>query len=319
MKTNLLLTCRRRRLLFAFSLAEMLIASGISVMVFTVGALSYQTITAQQRRSTTYGAITIGNAAAVNYYGKDDTVTAIDAYFAPNYGRGTTADLMRDTFYGDLKNATAVYCLGRDGLTSLRPSAITLQSPATAKSIDTPEAFRAVLELAEPLLVGVHEPYTGVSDANNLSIYVVQSSFQNLFPNGLIISAIYEIDIQSVTNPRGTYATVRRYSFSSLTDVYDVFYPNELGGVTPFNPLVVNFERKVRVVDGLDDGFNRFRVAEREPFYFVWWPDPSVPSLDFNSYKTEPITYSSDDPRKDYYHMGGRTSYMFTFPMFPAL
>ncbi len=66
-----------------FSLVEMVVATGIAAMVFTVGAMSYQTITAQQRRSVTYGAITIGGAAAEGYYGKEDTVTEIDTYFRP--------------------------------------------------------------------------------------------------------------------------------------------------------------------------------------------------------------------------------------------
>ena len=242
-------------------------------------------------------------------------MTAVDAYFAPNYGRATTADLMRDTFYEDLQSATAVYCLGRNGLTSLRPSSVPIAANVDGKSIDTPEAFRLLIEDAYPLLAGVHEPYTGVSTAKNLSVYLLQQSPST---KALIIRAIYEVDIQSVTDPVGTYTTVRRYSFSRLTDVYDVFYPYELGS-TLFNPLVVNFERKVRIVESLDDGADKFRVAKKEPFYFMWWPDPAVPSLDGDSYEVSPVSYSSDDPRGDYFHMGGRTSYLFTFPMFPAL
>jgi len=284
-------------------------------MVFTVGALSFQTITAQQRRHVTYGSIEIGGAASANYYGNPETVTVVDAYFAPNYGRGTTADLMRDTFYDDLDSATAVYCLGRNGLNTLRPSKVPFQADKDGKSIDTPEAFRVLLEDAYPLLAGVHVPYTGASFAKNLSVYVLQQSPKT---TDMIVRAIYEVDVQSVTNPVGTYATVRRYSFSRLTDVYDVFYPYELGS-TAFNPLVVNFERKVRVVGSLDDGADAFRVAKQEPFYFMWWPDPAVASLDGDSYDAEPISYSSDDPRAAYFQMGGRTSYMFTFPMFPAL
>ena len=169
MRTNLKSAKLRRRLVIAFSLVEMMIASGISTLVFTVGALSYQTITANQRRSVTYGAITIGGAAAENYYGKPDDVQEIDAYFAPNYGRGTTADLMRETFYEDLSNATAVYCLGRDGLTTLRPSGITLPANQDGKTLDTPDKFLALLEAELPALAGVHTPYTGVSTAKNLS------------------------------------------------------------------------------------------------------------------------------------------------------
>ena len=97
--------------------------------------------------------------------------------------------------------------------------------------------------------------------------------------NGVIVgvalptlSEEFQVDIQSVTQPHGTYATVRRYAFSILTDVYDVFYPFEFD-TSAFNPLVVNFERKVRVAPGLDDGNNEFRIADQEPFYFMWWPD----------------------------------------------
>ena len=143
--------------MLAFSLVEMVVASGIGAMVFTVGALSFQTVTAQQRRHVTYGPVEIGGAASETYYGKPETVTSVDAYFAPNYGRATTADMMRDTFYDDIQSATAVYCLGRDGLTTLRPSSIPLAANVDGKSIDTPEAFRVLIEDAYPLRTEVSE------------------------------------------------------------------------------------------------------------------------------------------------------------------
>jgi len=307
----------------AFSLVEMVVASGISALVFTVGALSYQTITAQQRRHVTYATIEIGNSASENYYGKLNT-PSIDAYNAPNYGRGNSADLLREKFYEDLNSATAVYCLGRDGLNPARPSLIPLTYGTDAKSLDTPEAFRIHLESVVPALASTHTAYAGASTAKNLSVYMIQ---QSAWEESLVVRAIYEIDIQSTTNPVGTYCTVRRYAFSILTDFYDVFYPVELGA-TAFNPLAVSFERDIRKGIGTDDGFDKFRVAKQEPFYFMWWPDPSIASLDGDAFDSEP-TYtetnihgassSVGDPRSAYFQMGGRTSYMFTFPMFPTL
>ncbi len=226
---------------------------------------------------------------------------------------------MRETFYEDLENSTAVYCLGRQGLATVRPSAINLPSPANAKSIDTPEDI-SVADRGGGASVGrgARGVYSGQAQPRTSRSTLSNRPSKGLFPDGLIISAIYEVDIQSVTSPRGTYATVRRYSFGSLTDFYDVFYPNELGVDWNFSPLAVNFERRVRKVSGLDDGYDIFRVAKQEPFYFMWWPDPSVQNLELESYKVAPIAYSADDPRSAYFHMGGRTSYMFTFPMFPA-
>ena len=124
-----------------------------------------------------------------------------------------------------------------------------------------------------------------------------------------------------MTSPRGTYATVRRYSFSYLTDVYDVFYPF-VASATDFKPLAVNFERDIRVVSGLDATGDKWRIAKQEPFTFMFWPDPAVATLDGEAPKTDPYTTGSTDPRAGiggYWSMAGRTSYMFTFPMFPAL
>ena len=316
MNTDMQLPARLGRRRRAFSLVEMVVASGISALVFTMGAISYSVITSQQRVSSTYGTVSIGSAAAVNYYGKAPSVTSIDAYFAPNYGRATTADLMRETFYEDINGASAVYCLPRSGLNTVRPSSLSLPTDQDGKSLDTPEKFRVFLEAAEPLLAGVHAPYEGVetTGAKNLSVYILHPGYATL-AGTLLVTAIYEIDIQSVSDPIGTYCSVRRYSFSILTDVYDVFYPFELGA-SDFNPLVVNFERSVCTVSGLDDAADPYRIAELEPFYFMWWPDPAVPSLDGDSIVA---TYADGDPLGGYGKMGGRTSYMFTFPMFPSL
>ena len=130
--------------------------------------------------------------------------------------------------------------------------------------------------------------------------------------------SIWEIDIQNITiAPRGTYATIRRYSLSYLTNVYDVFYPDNLGAT--FTPLAVCLERDVRILPGNnnDDGYDKFRIAKQEPFYFMWWPDPASAEIDGDSLKVQPA--GGSDLGATYYQMGGRTSYMFTFPMFPTM
>ena len=298
----------------------MVIATGISTMIFAVGALSYQTITANQRVSVTYGSVTIGGAAAENFYGKPAGVTEIDAYFAPNYGRASTADLMRDVFYDDLARSSAVYCLGREGLSPARPSQVIIPVGDDGKRVDTPNAFLTALEASEPLLSGIHTAYTGASTARNLSIYMMLPARSNR-PNRQLVRAIWEIDVLNITTePRGTYTTVRRYSGSYLTDVCDVFFPENLGAT--FKPLAVNFEREVRVISGspaFNDGFDKIRIAKEEPFYFVWWPDPAAANIDGDNYKTNPDSDPNKITRDSYWQMGGRTSYMFTFPMFPAL
>ena len=82
-----------------------------------------------------------------------------------------------------------------------------------------------------------------------------------------------------------------------------------------FTPLFVTFERSTRrAFLETPDSLNRFKAAAERPFYFVWWPDPAARHLG-----AQPNTLAPSDPRQAYNHMGGRTAFMFTVPMFPAL
>jgi hypothetical protein len=81
-----------------------------------------------------------------------------------------------------------------------------------------------------------------------------------------------------------------------------------------FTPLFITFERAIRRAIREADPINRFKMAAERPFYFVWWPDPGARHLG-----PQPNTLSVTDPRQAYNHMAGRTAFMFTVPMFPAL
>ena len=135
------------------------------------------------------------------------------------------------------------------------------------------------------------------------------------------------MDVVSSTSPRGYHASVKRFPGgprepgSSTTrtvpkpSYFEVFYPASPAPATDgFTPLWVCFERRARlaVSEGVD--VDRFKRAQGQPFYLIWWPDPGAPGL-----RTEANSLPPDDPRRAYNHQGGRTSFMFTVPMFPAL
>jgi hypothetical protein len=79
--------------------------------------------------------------------------------------------------------------------------------------------------------------------------------------------------------------------------------------------LFITFERSARLaLRETPATIERFKRAAERPFYFIWWPDPAARHLG-------PVanTFASSDPRQAYNQMAGRTSFMFTTPMFPAL
>jgi hypothetical protein len=154
---------------------------------------------------------------------------------------------------------------------------------------------------------------------------------------------VYDIDIDKVgninspdANPPGFYASVKRWAgtetvqIANLTDYYDVFYPasnhafrapNDSRAPWPsttdqFAPLWVTFERRARkaVLEGTP--IDRFKVAKQMPFHMIWWPDPAARSLACERALEQPPDALL--PNAAYYHMAGRTSFMFTVPMFPS-
>ena len=147
----------------------------------------------------------------------------------------------------------------------------------------------------------------------NASIFLLRPS---IGPGELLVQAIYEIDQIATTspNPAGTYVSVRRTSGGVTTAYYAVFFPTQSGN-TPFAPLIVAFERLARTGVAETTAIDRLKVAPTQPFYFLWWPDPTTADLKAASV----ISYPANDPRSSYPAMGGRTSLFFVVPMFPAL
>ena len=281
----------------------------IAASALTVGVLCYSAIT-QYRKSSTYGSVQLSAGTVENLY-PGTTGPYVSAYFAPNYGRAALAEQLRETFYEDIEHANAVFCLARDGQSTIRPETIAISSGYDARRLDTPEAFRTFLASAIPTSSAVFTAYRGASAAQNLSVFI-------LMPSGstatLSVRAIYEIDLIPTSNPSGTYATVRRYQGATCTDYYDVFYPTSSATV-PFEPVAVCFERAARLSTVEGSGADLLKVAANRPFYFIWWPDPAVPNLE----TIEQTTYPSSDPRSAYATMVGRTSFFMVVPMFPAL
>lgn len=305
----------------AFTLTEILVSLSIAAMVISAASLLFQSIGANSKRLAAIVPFPIGTVAANNFFGL--TASEISVYSAPNYGRASSAELLREVFWDDVGTATAVHCLARNSINTVRPASIPFPPAPNPVRLDTAEAFRLHLITEFPSASTIFLPYRNVPVATNGSIFIMGRSASE---TDIDMIAVYEIDFLSSGNPAGKYATVRRYEDGDLTDYYDAFFPDPLepvAGAEPFQPLFVAFERRSRLglteVPGShsapDDWPDRFKVARERPFYMIWWPDPSVPLL-------EPATGwtgASSDPRSEYGHMAGRTSFMFTVPMFPAL
>jgi hypothetical protein len=290
-----------------FSLIEALVAAALAAALITVAVMIFQALTVRGTLRASHSDVNIG-AAYANFF--DEAGPVVEGVgVAPNYGCAAQAEIIRDKFTEDLQRATAVFCLGRSGLNTLRPSKITVPSSFRGSSVDTPDAFADLIDPAAT----VFTRYSGASSATNASIYLLGPSHNAVT---LEIFAIYDIDLTPTTTPAGTYASVRRYALSGDDpDVlklvesyyYDVFYPTSAGTI-PFSPLIAFFGR----ADGVTA--DPFRVAAERPFYFVWWPDPASRDLAASTAPT-----SADLPRSAYARMGGRTAFFLVVPMFPAL
>ena len=305
------LRCRSSRK--GFSLIELTVASGLVVSFFAAAAVCYRAVEVNQKRLATFGAVNIGTNEALNFYSLASS--SKDVYWAPNYGTASRADQMRDLFYEDLQHSSAVYCLPRSLVNSTRPSAITVAAGTSAIDLDTPDKFRAILATAYPASGAVFQSYRGVpaSTDQSATIFVLQPS-ESI--TELWVWSIWELDFTPVTSPQvGTFASVRRYVNGSLTRFYDVFYPKQ-GNTQSFGPVMAFFELKTRAALNEGSSIDRFKKAPNQPFYFVWWPDPSVPILESGA---EASSYVSSDPRSAYTMHEGQTSYFFVVPMFPAM
>jgi hypothetical protein len=307
----------------------LIVATAIAGVVVGSAALAYGTLTRNQRQFTNVATIRLPSSSMrSNFYPGQSSSNNINVPVAPNFGSLARAGVVREKFMADVTQSIAVFCLLRNAnvLNTVRP--VTIPTPTDGTRLDTPEAFRLYLHArvsgASSVFTRGYRNYDELLTAPNLTIFILgYSASAATIP----VLAIYDLDMVQATNPNatstqiGTYAAVRRYVGSSLTAYYDVFYPKS--ETDNFAPMVVAFERRSRlaVAEG-STTIDRFKRAAEQPFYFLFWPDPSRDSLalpeDARPSGVLNGSYSTTDPRRGYNHMGGRTSFMFTVPMFPS-
>ena len=312
-----------------FSVTEVLVTISLSSIFFTAAALVFQNISANQKVLSTIETIQLGattaesEAVIQNLYGLTSQST-IQVYSAPNFGRAALADNLAENFYDDVAAASGVFVLARNGLNTMRPTLLDYDE-ATIGPLDSPEAFRSVLLANDATAAAVFVEYQGatshafdpttgaaITDPDDLSVFII-SPFT---ASQVSIVAVYDLDLIPVTN--GTYAAVRRYQADLVTAYYDVLFESGTGDA--FSPLAVFFSRRGLAPTETNTTKSRFMVAEEHPFYLMWWPDPAMRTLANPTHATPPNPSAPVGSAVwDYYRMGGRTRYLFTFPAFPAL
>lgn len=313
---------------------ELLLVLALSAIVIGGAVVSYGSIVRSQPTISSFVTVPLGTQRIQNFYGlSKDT---IESAMAPQYGSLSMAEELREQFNTDVICATAVFCLPRDGVNTWRPSVIPYD-PVLHDELDTPQKFRTHIILNAGVADTVYRDYRNpLNDSTpvpqNATIFLLGYS---KYAGYLKVNAIYDIDVIRFTGtnePNGFHASVKRYADSAAATSasalvyaggYDVFYPPSVPNPTRatdwatdgFTPLFITFERATRLsIRETPSTIDRFKRAAERPFYFIWWPDPAARHLG-----PVPNTLSSTDPRQAYNHMGGRTGFMFTVPMFPAL
>ncbi len=317
-----------------FTSVELLLVLALSALILGGAVVAYGTIVRSQPSVSSMVAVPLGVTRTQNFYGTASNT--VDVPTAPQYGALSLAEELREQFLTDTLSATAVYCLPRDGVNTWKPSLISY-NPSTDEELDTPQKFRTHIIAHAGVSSSLYRDYRnplndGTAIPKNASIFVLGYS---KYSGYLKVSAIYDIDIipfTGTTEPNGTYASVKRYADavasttpSTLTYMggYEVFFPPSIPSPTSasqwstdgFAPLFITIERASRLaLRESPTTIDRFKRAYERPFYFIWWPDPAARHLGAVA-----NTLPSTDPRQAYNHMAGRSAFMFTVPMFPAL
>jgi hypothetical protein len=314
-----------------FTSIELLLVVALSAVIMGGVVVSYGTIVRNQPRLSSIVSVPLGSSLMSAFYGTSSGT--METPSAPNFTGLSRAEELRESFIADTTSATAVYCLGRTGANTYKPSNIAYD-PTVHGELDTPQKFRAHLITIGAVTATQYRDFRnpdGVSaPPTNASIFVLGFS---KYTGYLKVNAIYDIDLVrfDTAQPWGIHASVKR--FADPTDVplptalvyagsYEVFYPPSVMNATSsaqwstdgFAPLFVTFERTARLAIREGAPVDRFKRATERPFYFIWWPDPCARHLG-----PTPNTFSIADPRQAYNQMAGRTSFMFTVPMFPSL
>lgn len=317
-----------------FTSVELLLVLALGAIVIGGSVVTYGTIVRSQPRVSSFITVPLGSTRMLNFYGS--TSASLDTGCAPQYGGLSQAEEMRETFLNEVASATAVFCLPRDDMNTYKPSVIAYD-PVQHGELDTPQKFRAHLVSVAGVSATLYRDYRnplndGVSVPQNASIFLIGYS---KFTGFLKVLSLYDIDIirfTGATEPQGFHASVKRYADPTgvtnpttlvYSGSYDVFFPPSVFNATTaaqwatdgFTPLFVTFERSARLaLTESPSTIQRFKRASEQPFYFIWWPDPCARHLG-------PVTNTlvSTDPRQAYNQNAGRTSFMFTVPMFPSL
>lgn len=331
---HLLQRCSSAR---GFSSVELLLVISLSAIVLGSMVVTYGTLSRSQPNVSSVVTIPFDNTRLTNFY-NSTSAQFKDTSTAPSYGSLAVAEEMREQFYHDVLSATAVFCLPRNIDNTWKPSYIPY-NPETDDELDTPQKFRQhimrVAGVPSTQYVDFRNPgATSTALSTNASIFVLTYSSRPLY---LRVLAIYDIDVikftDSVKGLLGFHASVKRFTdpypppgtatYSLvMANQYSVFYPpsNFLAKTESdfskdgFTPLFVTFERYTRLAQKESTAIDRFKLAAERPFYFIWWPDPAARHLGAQANTAAPTT-----PQQAYNHMAGRTSFMFTVPMFPSL
>lgn len=324
----------RRR--FGFSSIELLMVLALSALVLGGMVVSYGTLVRSQPQVASVVAVPLGSTRLVRFYGSNDTKRQNTAS-APSYGSLALAEELREQFYHDVLSATAVFCLPRAGDNTWKPAYIKY-NPDTDEELDTSQKFREHIIRVAGVPASQYQNYrnpgaSSEKDQPNLSVFILGYSSASGY---LRVQALYDIDVIRYTGgsqPLGFHASVKRYTdpegpppgvdYSLIfSGGYSVFYPPANPAATKdtdmakdgFTPLFVSFERYTRLAVRESTAIDRFKLAAERPFYFIWWPDPAARHLG-----EQKNTAPTSTPQQAYNHMAGRTSFMFTVPMFPAL
>jgi len=319
-----------------FTAVELVSVLAMAALILGSIIVGYGTIVRTRTGVATIVSVPLGSTRLAAFAYPNQSGTSRNVVSAPHYGMMAQAEELREQFLSDTISATAVFCLPRDGVNTYKPYSIAYD-PLLHGELDTPQKFRAHL-----VALGVTPmPFRDYRNPLNTSS-TVPSQNASIFILGfskveakLKTLALYDIDVIRFTGsnePLGFHASVKRYSDDSrgtsyplaFSGGYEIFYPPSTPepdvrrpqdwATDGFTPLFITFERATRLAIAEGTATDRFKVAAERPFYFIWWPDPAARNL---SPQANPLNPA--DPRQAYNHMAGRTSYMFTVPMFPAL
>ncbi|MEN3944127.1 hypothetical protein WJU23_22685 [Prosthecobacter sp. SYSU 5D2] len=321
-----------------FSSMELVVVLALSALVMGAMVVSYGTLVRSQPQVATVVDVPLTSDRLSTFFNNNSSDYR-DTHVAPSFGSLAEAEKLREQFYHDVLSATAVFCLPRnEGVDNTWKPAYIPYNAETDDELDMPQKFRNhIIRVAGvPLTQYVDFRNPGMGNNSlppNASIFILSYTGTDSY---LRVQAIYDIDVIRFTDPKkamGFHASVKRYADPSpvpegnayslvFSSAYRVFYPpaNPLAtsaagfSTDGFTPLFVTFERHTRRAFEEGMPIDRFKLAAERPFYFVWWPDPAARHLGAQANTAAPTT-----PQHAYNHMGGRTSFMFTVPMFPAL